>query len=574
MVAASAHGQVLHEKVRIRPLDCRDGICRSTGTGAGAARPLPEAILGPRGELVEAPEPKPVAAGEALWSPLDPAPGEGNPSPSESASAEGVPPAAAAKHRVGNYQIDRDTGPESGKHPYEEVFRPSVYPFKRSTALDRVVEGACSPARSGCVEPALAVRAPEATIARPLQRDHRVAGYDYFWGELAIELAADRPTPLPSPGPEAVLVAYEVVPAQSLDFAVDSAENWYVRGRRSGKARLVWLTGVPRRAFGGPIADSLKLRDLPAALQPAPSAAVRALAAPVIKRLGLEGTTGNELLPPVLEKLVGYFRSFETRPLVPGSGSTYVDLAFSRAGSCRHRSFAFVVTAQSLGIAARYIENELHVFVEVFIPRAGWRRIHLGGAGVESERLGDGGPNHQPPEDAWPKPPEFLAAERDLAEKEKQVAAKAAAQRAVGKSGGTTGGAGDRGSGASSGGSGDRVVAGGPSDGRSSAPVRNDPRAPKITPTLTAELSGGSTFRGETVEVRGRAQSGALGLPRLPVYVTLVGPSGKSRLGEGVTDERGEYRITVEIPKTLALGDYRVVVATDGDGERAAATAD
>lgn len=572
--AATARAEVLHEPVRIRPLDCRDGICRSTATGAAngagatAKNALPEAIVGPDGKLVTAPTPTAVKPDETPWSPLDPS-ADNIPGPSAAADPSTVPPAAAAKHRVGNYQIDRDTGPESGKHPYEEVFRPSIYPFKRSTALDSVVAGSCAPARAGCVEPALAV-ARAALEPRKVDGNHRLASYDYFWGELAIELAGERATPLPSPGPEAVVVAYETVPPQTIDFFVDSAENWYVRGKRSGRTRIVWLTGVPKRAFGGPLDPSLRVRDLPSAMVPRVPDAVRALAAPIRRKLGLDAVTGNDTLAPVIDKLVDYFRSFETRLMLPGSGSTYLDLALSRAGSCRHRSYAFVITAQSIGLPARYIENELHVFVEIWLPNSGWRRVHLGGAGIDSDRIGEGGPSHRPPEDTLPKPPEFLASEREASEKQQQADAKGAA------------GAQGKGKGKSKGSEGaPSIVAGGTNGGsagtafdalRKGATRGSDTRrAVRILPKLSVELGGTAGFRGETVEVRGRASGDAGGLARLPVYVVLSGPEGQQRIAEGITDEQGDYRIAIELPKTLPLGDYRVLVGTDGDDERAPA---
>ncbi len=553
---ARAVAEVLHEPVRIRPLDCRDGICRSSRPGAstgGAPGALPEAILSSEGQLIPPPDPSPVGAAEIPWSPLDVPSGQ-DPDTLPPIPGELVPPAAAAKHRVGQYQIDADTGPESGKHPYEEVFRPSLYPFKRSTALDLVVAGPCRMARPGCKEPALAVAHPELQPRR-IESAHRSASYDYFWGELAIELASDRPTPLPSPGPEAVVVAYQATPGQALELFVDSAENWYVRGRRSGRARLVWLTGVPKRAFGAPIDPDLRIGDLPPMLRPPFPGELRPLVAPVLAKLGLTKITASSPFAPTLDTLVAYFRSFETKVLPTASGSTYVNLALGQAGSCRHRSFAFVVTAQALGLAARYIENELHVFVEVYVPNRGWQRIHLGGAGVDSERIGPTTIAHQPPEDTLPKPPPFVAGEQQAARRSGTGAGDKASAERKGTTTRRSGGFGTASNGPVGSGAG-----------------RGEDR--RIVPMLIAELTGSSTFRGETVEVRGHAvgvEASDGPLPGLSVYVVLAGPEGRIRLGEGITDARGEYRIPIEIPRAIPLGDYRVLVLTDGDDRRAPA---
>ena len=71
----------------------------------------------------------------------------------------------------------------------------------------------------------------------------------------------------------------------------------------------------------------------------------------------------------------------------PPSRDIYLDLAMSKKGVCRHRSFAFLVTSLSLGIPTRVITNEAHAWVEVFDGRM-WRRIDLGGATSVSATTG------------------------------------------------------------------------------------------------------------------------------------------------------------------------------------------
>ena len=53
-------------------------------------------------------------------------------------------------------------------------------------------------------------------------------------------------------------------------------------------------------------------------------------------------------------------------------------------GVCRHRAFAFLVTALGLGIPARMVANEAHAWVEVR-GETGWQRIDLGGAAAAIE---------------------------------------------------------------------------------------------------------------------------------------------------------------------------------------------
>src|SRR5262249_60940504 len=65
------------------------------------------------------------------------------------------------------------------------------------------------------------------------------------------------------------------------------------------------------------------------------------------------------------------------------TGDVYLDLALSRRGVCRHRAFAFMITANAAGIPTRYVTNEAHAWAEVWVPESGWVRVDLGGAALE-----------------------------------------------------------------------------------------------------------------------------------------------------------------------------------------------
>ena len=56
-------------------------------------------------------------------------------------------------------------------------------------------------------------------------------------------------------------------------------------------------------------------------------------------------------------KLVAYFRAFAAKDRPPNTGDIYRDLVDSQAGVCRHRSFAFMVTANALGLPTRGTTN-------------------------------------------------------------------------------------------------------------------------------------------------------------------------------------------------------------------------
>ena len=136
-----------------------------------------------------------------------------------------------------------------------------------------------------------------------------------------------------------------------------------------------------------------------------------------------------------LAKLVQYFRGFVDSDEIPtGQGSIYLDLALSRKGVCRHRAFAFLVTAQSLGIPARMVLNEAHAWVEVG-DGALWRRIDLGGAGRMQPPPGGTTERavYRPPPDAFAWPQNASRGEDMVAD------ARAAAQASASGAGGSGG---------------------------------------------------------------------------------------------------------------------------------------
>ena len=87
----------------------------------------------------------------------------------------------------------------------------------------------------------------------------------------------------------------------------------------------------------------------------------------------------------------------------------YLDLALSRRGVCRHRAFAFMITANAAGIPARYVTNEAHAFAEIWVPERNWIRVDLGGAALDMDVNNAGDKQMYKPRaaDALPRPPEY-----------------------------------------------------------------------------------------------------------------------------------------------------------------------
>ena len=157
-----------------------------------------------------------------------------------------------------------------------------------------------------------------------------------------------------------------------------------------GRHRLVWLTDAPQSYFAGEMPRGLRLGDEPRLPQAVP-ASVRRHAARVIEQ-DSASTRGPA-------------RRWRRRSTGWSRGSARSSRAIRRARRARptriwrwrKRAAAAIartrssITAMAMGIPARYVENELHVFVEVMVPRVGWRRINLGGALVDEQVAGADG---------------------------------------------------------------------------------------------------------------------------------------------------------------------------------------
>ncbi|HEX6839822.1 MAG TPA: transglutaminase domain-containing protein [Polyangia bacterium] len=543
-----ASAQVLHERVMVGD-KCANGICWKEGHPADGATGIVvdgQVVPAPSAGAMPLPD-EPVYTPAPERAPLD-----------HSATTDDTGPGGAPERRE-RVEMDRATGPEPpGKRLYHEPFNPAIFPFKRMTALDAVL-----PDESLVV----AERSAARTRLRVLGADKRQEGRDAFWGSIVIDLEPGRWIPLPSVAPDARVLAVRVEPPVDVTFARDGADNEYVMSTAGGRHRLVWLTDAPQSYFAGAVPAGLTLDDEPRLPQAVP-AAIRRRAAKVIARIGVDARPSASLAAAV-DGLVAWFRAFEPGDPPRATGSVYEDLALGKKGSCRHRSYAFVITALAMGIPARYVENELHVFVEVMVPRVGWRRINLGGALVDETVAGADGklPYRPKGNDPFPQPDAF-AKGNDATPPEPQALKDAAAAAAGAAHGGGAGGHG----GASSSGKG---------GGGRSARVdldKLDRQAPPGTPgarvstatvptSITVSVSSRDTFRGDRVDVQGEVGAGDGHAAGLPVEIYLDGPGGALKVGDAVSDARGVWHATIEVPRDLPLGDHRVVARTPGDAQ-------
>jgi hypothetical protein len=429
-----------------------------------------------------------------------------------------------------SYRIDPDTS-RPDVVSYDEPFVPAVTPFKRLYAYDSVDERG------------------ELVVADRRLRRMEIGGTalpaeDQFYGDLFVDVVPGVPVRIPSVGPQARVLAARVEPPAPIELVHDGADNWFLLGNTRQRLRLVVQLAAARAVFGSPFPDVS-----PAVLSPhAPTlpSDMRTAADEVVKRLGL-----SESVRPrdALATLVAYFRAFEPsdeRPKARVAAELYKELALSKKGVCRHRAFAFVVTALGLGMPARLVRNEAHAWVEAFDGSI-WHRIDLGGAAGRFELDAPRDvPLYGGPEDpfAWPAGSESTMS---------------------GFMGGSS-----TGRQPSPGGSGSQTTGGatGPTGG-ANQPATPTPPAASDRPEALVELSvsAGETRRGTTVRVQGAVSADNDTCPHARVDIALRGADNRRvSLGAVPTDPRGRFDAELTIPLDVEVGDYRVIATTPGAG--------
>ncbi len=432
-------------------------------------------------------------------------------------------------------QPDRNTSREPWLN-YHVVFDPAVIPFKRNSAKDTVrADGGLTVGDTVLRD--VPIRAPEADDGRST-----------FLGSVLVEFSPGIPVPIPSVSPESRLLSVEVAPDAQAQFFRDGADNLYVQASLTGRARVSYVLDAPHNWFTAKSVTRARLNDIPQSMRPMLPKPIARDAEKVLRRIGI---SKRDSYKAALRKLVWWFRSFSPGTVEAGEDSLYLTLALSQRGVCRHRSYAFVVTAHALGIPARYVSNEAHVFVEVYAPSAGWLRIDLGG-GAQGMNV-RGGEDHEPYaadlDDPWGFPPGFRFGYSQRAARGGQ-------------------GAGNPVEGLSSSNA-TGMPASVPDGSKSATPYVfrvNRNKQPSFT-QLTSVVS--SAFRGEGFQVAGRVttMSGQAVRGGL-VRIQLMNSELTQRiviLGHVRTDENGAFSTRVAIPLEVAPGEWQVIAEFAGD---------
>lgn len=445
---------------------------------------------------------------------------------------------------------------------YFSSFDPSVIPLKRGVAQNKVILDA-----SG--DYAFTVSSSRNTRVNVDPAPKR-ADEDSFWGTFLISAIPDTPTPIPSVSPDQRILKVLTEPAVEVRVMRDQADNHYLTTSHRGLVRVNILLAAPQYYFDGDFDEGVDWSDLPQSLvSPMPERAHTA-AGRVLKALNV----GRQQTPKAaLLKLIAHFRGFEGKPFPDDlrGADVYESIALNSIGVCRHRSFAFVMTASALGIPSRYVYNEAHAFVEIYWPAKGWRRVDLGGAaedvlmraGEQQQRVHDGGTK-----DSLPQPPAYTQEMKRMADKEAKANAAAAKDGAIASDTAQNNATSDPAQAKNTANPDDPSSAALQGANVSTLPEVEDPRRPS---TLALRIRAKSVLRGQDLNMSGQlgTSSGGLGMRQVRVVLVPVGASsaqdGARLLGQVVTNAQGRFELLARIPKDLPIGRWAIKAVFDGD---------
>lgn len=434
-----------------------------------------------------------------------------------------------ARRDQAEFRPDRDTRrPEVEQ--YDSPFSPSLTPFKRVYAYDAVRD-----------DYSLYVR--DNHLAVVAVGGASQPGEEHFFGDMTVVLRPGAKVRIPTIGPGARLMKLATRPQGKFTVWRDGADNWYLGGEVSGRVRLVSELAIQRDVFASTFADTSWARLPRVPLQPS---AHRRAAREVARAIGVsrQGMAPRQ----VVTKLVTYFRAFvATDEALEEGDDIYLDLALSKKGVCRHRAFAFLVTALNLGIQTRLVHNEAHAWVEVHDGQL-WHRIDLGGAAVElAAQAEQSAPAHVPPPDELPWP-HGRDSGADLAHRTRSQAEERRRESSP------------------------ELGAGGSPPSRAPEESELDPepteqpsldRAPA---SLTIDAIDDAIFRGLPVRLKGRVQAEGRGCGHIRVDVYVLAKGQEYRLGALSTDADGQYDGEVIMSRAVPPGDHELVVKTGGGG--------
>ncbi len=211
------------------------------------------------------------------------------------------------------------------------------------------------------------------------------------WSVLAADPTA--PGPRSSATVQVTTVPGQLIPIPALTpadvlVAIDGVSTKLYRDGNG----MVWLASPPSQPqtlrleltwavdlayYDLPVAADVAAADVPEAQRPRLSAVQQAVGTHIAQLAGAQDRSYGD----ALRALASFVRGFGLGPL-PDRDEQANDLlavAEAQVGCARQRAESFTLAAQALGIPARLVVNEAHVFSEVLVPKAGWHMVDLGG---------------------------------------------------------------------------------------------------------------------------------------------------------------------------------------------------
>ncbi|MEC9332419.1 MAG: hypothetical protein VYA07_00030, partial [Candidatus Thermoplasmatota archaeon] len=296
-----------------------------------------------------------------------------------------------------------DTGATDGNVTIYEIFDPVLGSLKRWSALDALYYDSAN-------SNPYTMYNYNSTKTEIFPTNYE--GYSQIfegWMWMGIRVETSKYTMIPSVSPDADIIDYDSnATGVEIRFFKDGADNYYVQSNEDVVIDLKYRMGTNGSYFNRPISSDLTLDDLPAeSIRPIiAESEVKENVREFLQYRHDNGTIANKplyfLWPDdeepennlalIINNLTWYFSAF-----IEGDGDVpdpeppwdiYQSICINGIGACRHRSFGFFVTAVALGAPTRYVSNEAHAFVEVYVPEdnttyssSHWKRINLGGTG-------------------------------------------------------------------------------------------------------------------------------------------------------------------------------------------------
>lgn len=435
------------------------------------------------------------------------------------------------------YRIDKNTTrPEQVQ--YDDPFRPSITPFKRTFAYDMV-------------DSALELGVANKELSTIPIGGAKPEGEDQFYADLVVDLVEDAPVRIPTVGPDTRVLSATTSPPVSFGILHDGADNWFIKANERKRVHLTMLLAISRDTFGSRFASNVSWDTLASSkfAPPVLPASVKPAAERVLTSLGVSRSMSPTAAAAAL---IAHFRAFAPSNERPTSNGValYEELALSKKGVCRHRAYAFLITAHAIGLPTRMVRNEAHAWVEIH-DGAIWHRVDLGGAAEQLDtRTNPDQPQYDPPTDPydWPAGAE---SGQDLAVR---TQAESNAQQSTIGDGGLN----------ADGGASQPPTSSSPLDlGDGGLPPADDSKPPSRV-SVTAKAS--KVQRGEALQVSGRIESEGEGCAGVRVDFSLRPSSGPPiRFQSLSAGDDGSYEGAIVVPFNLEVGDYELIVSTDGN---------